>query len=246
VVTIRCSDRQFTNIAAVVFDKDGTLADVEVYLRSLTLRRCHLLDQDIPGLKEPLLRAFGVVGDRLDPAGLMAVGSRRENEIAAAAYVAETGRPWLESLRLVQHHFRQSDQDLHHRAVQTPPLPGIPALVQRLAAAGIKLGVLSSDTPHNIRDFLETHQLHPYFQELVGAEPGKPEKPDPMLLYFICEQLAVSPAQTLMIGDAQGDLDMAAAVGSGAIGVRWGWPGFPPPLMGTVVVDSPAAIEVTD
>jgi len=244
LVTIRCQTVEFTNIAAVVFDKDGTLADVERYLRSLTIRRSQLLDADIPGLKEPLLRAFGVKGDRLDPAGLMAVGTRRENEIAAAAYVAETGLPWLESLRLVQKRFRQSDQDLHHRAPQTPPLPGIPALVQRLAAAGIKLGVLSSDSPPNIQDFLETHQLHSYFQEWVGAEPGKPEKPDPILLYSVCEQLGVTPAQTIMIGDAQGDMDMAVAVGAGAIGVRWGWPGFPPPLSGAIAVDRPEEIII--
>ncbi|MBD1912488.1 MULTISPECIES: HAD family hydrolase [unclassified Leptolyngbya] len=244
MVTIRCRNTQFSNIAAVVFDKDGTLADVERYLRSLTLRRCQLLNEELPGLKDPLLRAFGVEGDRLNPAGLMAVGSRRENEIAAAAYVTATGCPWLDSLRLVQRCFRQSDQDLAHRASQTPPLLGIPALIQQLADAGLKLAVLSSDTPPNIRDFLETYQLHAYFQVLGGAEPGKPEKPDPTLLDTICEQLAVTPVQTIMIGDAQGDLAMAAALGAGAIGVRWGWPGFPPPLEGTVVVDRPEEIEV--
>lgn len=244
LVTLRCRDTQFSNIAAVVFDKDGTLADVEVYLRSLTLRRVQLIDEQIPGVQEPLLRAFGVEGDRLNPAGLMAVASRRDNEIAAAAFVAATGRPWLESLHLVQHCFRQSDQALAHRASQTPPLPGIPALIQRFANAGLKLAVLSSDTPQNIREFLETYQLHPYFQELGGAEPGKPEKPDPILLYSICEQLGVLPAQTVMIGDAQGDLSMATALGAGAIGVRWGWPGFPPALDGAVVVDHPEEIEL--
>jgi phosphoglycolate phosphatase len=244
LITIRCRDTQFSDIAAVVFDKDGTLADVESYLRSLTLRRVQLLDEQIPGLKEPLLRAFGVVGDRLNPAGLMAVASRRENETAAAAYVAATGASWLASLRLVQSCFRQSDQDITHRASQTPPLPGIPALIQRFAKAGLKLAVLSADTPHNIRNFLETYQLHSYFHELGGAEPGKPEKPDPILLYSICEQLGVTPAQTVMIGDAQGDLSMAAALGAGAIGVRWGWPGFAPLLEGAVAADYPEEIEV--
>ncbi|NES40040.1 MAG: HAD family hydrolase, partial [Moorea sp. SIO2C4] len=97
MVTIRCGKVTFPNIEAVIFDKDGTLEDSQVYLRELAYKRSRLIDAQIPGIGEPLLMAFGVQDDTLDPTGLMAVGSRRENEIAAAAYIAETGRGWLES-----------------------------------------------------------------------------------------------------------------------------------------------------
>jgi phosphoglycolate phosphatase len=51
---------------------------------------------------------FGIEGDTLDPTGLMAVGSRRENEIAAAAYIAETGRGWIESLAIARSAFEEA------------------------------------------------------------------------------------------------------------------------------------------
>ena len=109
-MTIRCGDpagicsavRVFRNIEAVIFDKDGTLEDSQSYLRELGIKRARLIDAQIPGIGEPLLMAFGMQNNQLDPAGLMAVGSRYENEIAAAAYIAETGRSWFESLAIAR------------------------------------------------------------------------------------------------------------------------------------------------
>ncbi|NJM95173.1 MAG: HAD family hydrolase, partial [Acaryochloridaceae cyanobacterium CSU_5_19] len=97
MVDISCRDRIFTNIEAIVFDKDGTLADVESYLKSLGQKRSRLVDAQAPGVQEPLLLAFGIEETGLNSQGLLAVGSRHDNQIAAAAYVAETGRHWLEA-----------------------------------------------------------------------------------------------------------------------------------------------------
>jgi phosphoglycolate phosphatase len=94
VATLHCQDQTFENIQAIVFDKDGTLAEVESYLKSLGQKRARLVDAKIPGVQEPLMLAFGMETSGINPMGLLAVGSRRENEIAAAAYVAETGRDW--------------------------------------------------------------------------------------------------------------------------------------------------------
>lgn len=91
MVNIRCGKIEFNNIQAIIFDKDGTLEDSQNFLRELSIRRARLLDAQIPGIGEPLLMAFGLQDNYLDPTGLMAVGSRQENLIAAAAYIAEKG-----------------------------------------------------------------------------------------------------------------------------------------------------------
>lgn len=83
MTAIQCGDVRFANIQAIVFDKDGTLEDSEAYLRNLGQKRSRLIDAQIPGIGDPLLMAFGINGDTLDPTGLLAVGSRRETEIAA-------------------------------------------------------------------------------------------------------------------------------------------------------------------
>ena len=89
MVAINCRGVIFQDIQAIIFDKDGTLEDSQEYLRNLGQKRARLIDARIPGIGEPLLMAFGINGHEINSTGLMAVGSRLENEIAAAAYIAE-------------------------------------------------------------------------------------------------------------------------------------------------------------
>lgn len=221
MVTIRCRDVTFSNIQAVIFDKDGTLENSESYLRNLGQKRARIIDAQIPGTGEPLLMAFGINADNLDPAGLMAVASRRESEIAAAAYIAETGRGWLESLRIARRAFEEADQVLQN-AAPSPLFVGSLEVLQFLAASGLKLGILSAATTARVREFVKRHQLSDYIQLEMGVEAG-PSKPDPALFLQACQQLGVKPSATLMVGDSAGDIEMARrASAAGCIGICWG------------------------
>jgi phosphoglycolate phosphatase len=224
MATIRCLDREFRNIEAIIFDKDGTLENTSHYLRELGIKRARLLDAQIPGVGESLLMAFGIQDDILDPEGLMAVGSRRENEIAAATYIAETGRSWYESRTIAQAAFQQADQFLLARPdsiVAAPIFKGAIATLQTLAHAGLKLAILSAARTDSIHAFVERYHLQAYFQLLLGSD-GKLSKPDPHFFIVACDRLGVHPCNTLMVGDAQGDIIMAKSAGAaGAIGINW-------------------------
>ncbi len=224
MIALRCGNRQFTNIQAVIFDKDGTLQDSQTYLRELGIRRARLIDAQIPGTGEPLLMAFGIQNDRLDPTGLMAVGSHRENQIAAAAYIAETGRSWFESQAIARGAFAEAEKSLGERATTSPLFAGSLEILQSLSAAGLKLGILSADTTANVRAFIECHQLSDWVQLAMGVEAGL-AKPDPALFLLACEKLGIEPQFTLMVGDAAGDIQMAQqAGGAGTVGICWGNP----------------------
>jgi len=224
MATIRCGDVTFTDIAAVILDKDGTLADSQAYLRNLGLRRSRLLDAKIPGVQEPLLMAFGLDQQWLNPSGLLAVGTRRENEIAAAAYIAETGRGWLESLAIAHSAFAEADRYLKDAANTTPLFVGSLEVLKFLSEAGLKLGILSAARTSRVQAFVKRHQLDPYIQLEQGVDEG-PSKPDPTLFLQACQTLAVEPAATLMVGDSAGDIEMARRAGAaGCIGICWGSP----------------------
>lgn len=222
MVNIRCRDVTFANIQAVIFDKDGTLEDSQVFLRELATKRSRLIDAQIPGVGEPLLMAFGVNGNTLDPTGLMAVGSRPECEIAAAAYVAETGRGWLESLAIAKSAFTESDKYLQETANTSPLFTGSLEVLKCLSQAGLKLGILSAASTARVEAFVKRHQLELYLQLQQGVDQG-PSKPDPVLFLQACQTLGVEPKSTLMVGDSAGDIEMAQRAGAaGCIGICWG------------------------
>jgi phosphoglycolate phosphatase len=224
LVTVRCRDVTFPNIQAVIFDKDGTLEDSQAFLRELGQKRSRLIDAQIPGIGEPLLMAFGIDGEKLDPTGLIAVGSRRETEIAAAAYIAETGRGWLESLAIARSAFEEADRYLKDAANTTPLFVGSLEVLKFLCEAGLKLGILSAASTARVQSFVKRHQLDPYIQLQQGVDEG-PSKPDPSLFLQACQTLGVEPASTLMVGDSAGDIEMARRAGAaGCIGICWGTP----------------------
>lgn len=217
MISICCQNVSFDDVGAVIFDKDGTLEDSRHSLRKLALERARLIDAQIPGIGEPLLMAFGVGEGTLDPTGLMAVGSRLENEIAAAAYIAETGRSWFESKELARSAFAQASRS------ESPLFAGSLTVLKQLREAGLKLGILSADSTADVQAFIERHQLSRYIELGMGVETIT--KPDPALFIEACERLAVLPQKTLMVGDSQGDMEMAKRSGAaGAIGICWGKP----------------------
>lgn len=221
MVTIKCKNITFANIQAVIFDKDGTLIDTSEYLRRLAQKRARLIDAQIPGIGEPLLMAFGVNGEHLDPAGLMAVGSRYENEIAAAAYIAETGKTWLESKAIARSAFAEAEKLLPN----TPPPPlseGCLETLKSLFTAGVKLGILSADTTARVQEFATYYQIEKYLQLLMGVDEGA-SKPEPALFWQACASLGVEPSTTLMVGDSAADMEMAKKAGAaGCIGIYRG------------------------
>ena len=220
MVTIQCKGVSFANIQAIVFDKDGTLEDSEAALRNLGQKRSRLIDAQIPGIGEPLLMAFGIQADRLDPTGLLAVGSRQETEIAAAAYIAETGRGWFEARAIAHHAFAEADQLVSNAT--SPLFVGSLEVLKYLSAAGLKLGILSAATTARVQAFVKIHQLSDYIQLQMGVEQQGPSKPDPALFLQACHALGVEPSATLMVGDSAGDIAMARQAGAaGCIGIYW-------------------------
>lgn len=219
MVNIQVKQITFNHIEAIIFDKDGTLQDSRDFQRNLAQKRSRLIDAQIPGIGEPLSMAFGIEEDTLNPIGLMAVGSRRDTEIAAAAYIAETGIGWLESLTIAQDAFREASEWLKQDAVSCPLFPGTVEVLKTLHQADLKLGILSADSTESVNQFVDYYQLNDYIQLNMGAQ-NQLSKPDPALFLQACDRLGVNPAVTLMVGDSPGDIQMAkTAEAAGCIGI---------------------------
>lgn len=242
VVMLQCGKLRFENVEAVIFDKDGTLADSRAFLKELAAVRSRHLENWVPGVFPQLMAAFGCSEDTYDPAGLMAVGTRYENEIAAATYVAAAGRSWGAALEIARTAFTESDRHFSRKAEHTPPLPDIPALIKSLYVHGLKLAVLSGDTTANVQDFVNCYGLQSWVGWCAGSE-RPPVKPDPLMLWNTCQKLGVFPEQSLVIGDSILDYQLARRGNAQAfISVTWG--GSPAIADADVTLRSPRDLRV--
>ncbi|WLT40111.1 HAD-IA family hydrolase [Synechocystis sp. B12] len=68
--------------------------------------------------------------------------------------------------------------------------------------------MLSAARQWSVERFIADHQLQNLVDVAKGSDQGL-SKPDPALYLLTCRELGVAPEQTLMIGDAQGDITMA-------------------------------------
>lgn len=242
MATIHCASTKFENIAAILWDKDGTLADSGSFLKALAKHRSRLLEAAVPGTGQPLLKAFGCEGDRYDPTGLMAVGTRYDNEIAAATLVAAGGKPWADALRLAKEVFADSDRHFHRKADFTPPFNDIAATLKTLQNRQVKQAVLSGDTTSNIQDFLVRYGLTNAVTWCRGSETP-PVKPHPQMVWTACKKLAVAAADCLVVGDSQLDQQLAQHSGCrGFISVTWG--GSPAIAEADGVLNDPQKLQV--
>lgn len=224
LVKIRCQEKIFDSIEMVIFDKDGTLANSVPYLIQLGRSRAQCLDAHAPGVGTSLLKAFGFDDHgQLHPQRLLAVGSRYENEIAAATYVMETGKDWVQSVSIAQDAFREADKTMPPKASTTTLIHGVADLVRSLHQAQIQLGIISADITHNVVKFAQQYDLMPYCSCLAGVDTVDKSNPTACRTFF--QQYDIDPSHILVIGDSGSDIRLAQSIGAHSIGVTWGWDG---------------------
>ncbi|MGV2826398.1 HAD family hydrolase [Myxosarcina sp. GI1(2024)] len=221
MVTILCKGIIFNDIEAIIFDKDGTLENSQIFSTQLALARVREIEAQISGVTALLLEVFGIKENTLDSSGLMAVGSRQENQIAAAACIAATGCSWFFAKQIANDAFAAADQLVFKDSNSASLFSGCLPKLEFFAQAGLKLGILSADSTAEVRAFVRRFSLAEYIQLAMGVD-GELNKPDPKLFIRACQALSVKPSNTLMVGDSSGDIAMAtAARAAGTIGISW-------------------------
>ncbi|WOD41960.1 HAD-IA family hydrolase [Nodosilinea sp. E11] len=233
MVQIRCGQHLVADVEAIVFDKDGTLADSRGLLQRTALARAEACAAAVgagDGLIQALLDCFGVSAQGIDPDGLMAAGTREANRQGAVAVLTQAGYPADRAKPLVAECFAAVNAQRNSKAADTPPFAGTVAMLERLYNSPVKIGVLSSDSPAYVKEFLSYYDLMPWVHEWRGTGPGEPPKPDPTLLVEVCDRLQVAVRHTLVVGDSWADCALAEQAGAaGFVSVSEPWGRSPVP-----------------
>ncbi len=185
---------------AAIFDLDGTVADT---LRGIT----HFVNAatahfGLGALTEDKVRYYvGDGADKLIERTLNDVGGlQRYREILDYYNMIYKADPFY----------------------QLDAFPGIIEMLDALAAAGLRLAVLSNKPQYAVAPICQK-LFGDRFDVVQGHVDGLPLKPDTAGVQMICKKLDVSPQQILYVGDTKVDMLTGKGVGAFTIGVTWGF-----------------------
>jgi putative hydrolase of the HAD superfamily len=99
------------------------------------------------------------------------------------------------------------------------PVPGIPELLQELAALGIRQAV-ASNWPPSLPRFLRYQGLHDYFAVVLGSGAEGCRKPDPIFFHRVTERLRLDACTAVFVGNDP-DLDILPARAAGLTAVHF-------------------------
>jgi len=128
--------------------------------------------------------------------------------------------------------------------VHTAIYAGLAPVLDRFAAAGIRLAVLTNK-PQDLTLAICGRVLAPWpFSPIVGARDGVPLKPDPTSALAIARELGIPPDACALVGDAGSDIATARAAGMRPVAVTWGFRPRDELVTASFVVDTPNQLNV--
>ncbi len=202
------SESDWTSVAGVLFDKDGTLLRYDESWGPVNREAARIAAAGDPELEIKLLSAGGMdpVSGHTRADSLLAAGNAAE---IAAGFVA-AGSP-LEPAELT----RLLDELFVRGAEWAVPVTDLDAFFGRLKASGLRLGVASSDNEKAIRQTAARFGFDRHLDFIAGYDSGHGVKPGPGMLLAFCEAVGLHPSQVAMVGDNNHDMHMGKAAGAG-------------------------------
>lgn len=227
MITLVTPTWQLAGIRTVLFDKDGTFVDLHRYWGGITQRRAaaiaghlRLHPLEMPALERVM--GFDRQTGRLLPSG--PVGLKSRDEVIASVVQHLSGMDIAVPAGDLA--------DLFDRVHATVPaelpqlvqiIPEALALLEGLRAAGVVMGVVTSDSVVTTEATLAQWNLADYFSVVLGRESCDGPKITGLPARLALDRLSAEPERTICIGDAPMDAQMAQNAGLAAcVGVATG------------------------
>lgn len=100
---------------------------------------------------------------------------------------------------------------------------GVTDGLKALRDQGLKLAVVTNKPTEFTLPLLQKTGLAGFFQLIVCGDTCARRKPDPDQMFYACEQLGVSPAHAITIGDSVNDVQASRAAGIHVLAVPYGY-----------------------
>jgi phosphoglycolate phosphatase len=184
----------------VLLDLDGTLVDSAALITHHLAGALRAVGAEVPG-----------------PDVLMSlVGPPFETALPALGLTAE------QTTAAIRHYRRTYDPVA---AEQSVLFPGVPALLEKLGAAGLRLAVATAKPERTANRILAGLGLVDRFALVGGSDPAAGRVGKGPVIASVLTRLDLDPARSpvVMVGDRSHDIEGAIANGIPSIGVGWGY-----------------------
>lgn len=208
-------------VAAVAFDKDGTLLQSQPFWHELyRLRRAlvrEVANEEIAGIWEREAGASGGQFDRRGPFSVATLGE--EITLTAGLFYRQFGWSWERCRDAARWVYEESNRRLDLAKV-TVARSGAVEVVRSLKQAGVAVGVLTSDNADRARRALALVGLpDTVWDFLLTPEDVDQPKPAPDMVLAACAAVGCPPEMVAVVGDSAVDMQMGRSAGAFAAGV---------------------------
>jgi phosphoglycolate phosphatase len=189
----------FSAVRALIFDMDGTLIDSQ----------------------RDLIRSVNAM--------LAETGREQLHEDTISGYIGH-GAPQLVSQAL-GNGATQAERERalkfflaryeEHKLDSTCPYPGVAEALEQLAA--LPMAILTNKPVRVSKRILEGLGLAKYFRAVYGGNSFETKKPDPLGAQTILREFGAVPAEALLVGDSEVDVQTARNAGTLAAAVNYGF-----------------------
>jgi phosphoglycolate phosphatase len=189
----------FSSVRALIFDLDGTLIDSQ----------------------RDLIRSVNAM--------LREMGREELHEDTISAYIGH-GAPQLVGRALGDGSTEEERQHAlkfflgyyeDHKMDSTCAYPGVPEALEQLAT--YPMAILTNKPVRISRRILEALGLAKYFSAVYGGNSFETKKPDPLGAQTILREFCAAPAEAILIGDSEVDIQTARNAGTLAAAVNYGF-----------------------
>lgn len=196
-------------IRGILFDKDGTLIDVNatwipIYRQVLM----ELFSTDASGAESLMaLVGYDRAADRFKAGSIIAGGTTRQLVDAWWPDLDAAGK--AEKVRML-------DNDYTHLASEgLAPLMPLEPIFDELRGMGLKLGVATNDSHVSARAQMHRIGVIAHFEDIIAADTVAVPKPSGDMIRRFAEITGLAPSEIAMVGDNHHDIEEARNGGAG-------------------------------
>lgn len=189
---------RFSEIRALIFDLDGTLIDSKLDLAHAV--NAAMVEMGRGPLPHEQIFSY--------------VGQGAPSLIARALGDGATEEDCLRGLEFFIQYYSL------HKLDNTVLYPGVRETLDALS--GMPMAVLTNKPVRASRGILEGLGVESHFRYIYGGNSFERKKPDPMGVETILREFGAAPAQVMLVGDSEVDVQTARNAGTWSCGVTYG------------------------